>query len=255
MRKIFTLSGLLLLSLVIATSTWAQTSYIEVKACIHDQFYTFHFANLKVNDDGSGRYHGTGRMDDPGNGVKWTARIDGKCFHYVHLRVINPIADGCVSGFTDSFHYDGNATAALFYGTTFYFDGSGSWTSYCSGSVFGTGSWAGTDCGHSLTGISGKAGMEPAKSNSNVISLLKVSPNPINSQATITYLIPQSGKVNITVYNSMQQAVKVLVNDFRNTGNYSAVWDAKTDNITSGIYRVVAIINNKTYTTTIQVAK
>ena len=49
--------------------------------------------------------------------------------------------------------------------------------------------------------------------------------------------------------------IKVLVNDFRNAGNYSAVWDTKTANINSGIYRVVAVMDGNTTSTTVQVIK
>jgi hypothetical protein len=53
----------------------------------------------------------------------------------------------------------------------------------------------------------------------------------------------------------MQQVVKVLVNDFKNAGNYSTVWNSKVGNINAGIYRVVAVINGKSYTTTVQVVR
>jgi len=83
--------------------------------------------------------------------------------------------------------------------------------------------------------------------------VIRVNSDASNGQANVSYVVAQSGKVNITVYNSMQQVVKVLVDDFKNAGNYSAVWDTKTGNINSGAYRVVAVVNDKTYTTTIQV--
>lgn len=51
-----------------------------------------------------------------------------------YFRADNPLADGCVSGFTDWFEYFGSGNASQ----------SGSWTSYCSGSVAGSGTWSGT---------------------------------------------------------------------------------------------------------------
>ena len=53
----------------------------------------------------------------------------------------------------------------------------------------------------------------------------------------------------------MQQVVKVLVNDFKNAGNYSAVWDSRSGNVNAGVYRVVAVVNGKTYSTTVQVIR
>jgi uncharacterized protein (UPF0333 family) len=74
-------------------------------------------------------------------------------------------------------------------------------------------------------------------------------------QAIVSYSISKAGEVNITVYNSMQQAVKVLVNGYKNAGNYSTVWDTRSSVLISGIYRVVAIVNGKKSATTVQVIK
>jgi hypothetical protein len=260
MKKNFTLSALLLLSTVIATSTWAQNipgtkKWDPIQACFNDGYATFYFPELHSTYEGA--FYARGTMDDPGNGVQWTVYIAGHCFEDVHMRVINPRSDNCITGYTDSFHYDGYCTAAYFdylSGATFYFEGFGNWTSYCSGNVNGTGTWVMNDCDHKHAPAGANAA-GPARSNSNATNLLRVVPNPISSQATISYSLHQSGKVNITVYNSLQQPVKVLVNDFKNAGNYSTVWDAKSGNTISGVYRIVAIIDDKTYATTVQVGK
>ena len=219
-----------------------------VSACLHDAFgYTY---SLTVTVTGAS-YTGKGKAEI-GAPYKWKAKLKGTSLVSTTLTVTNPQADGCASGYTDYFVYSGNATAGLFYGTEFRYDGSGTWESFCSGGVINSGTWSARDC----YDLGPRPKINPAGPAVHAgASAIKVSPNPVNGQANISYAVAKSGTVNITVYNSMQQAVKVLVNDFKNAGNYSAVWDTKTANINSGVYRVVAVIDGKTTSTTVQVVK
>jgi hypothetical protein len=243
MKKSLTFFALLFLGTVITAKTaQAQT----VSFCFHDAFGYTWTGTVTVTGN---KYSGKGKVD-VGAGFLWKAKIKGTSGASTTLTATNPQADGCVSGLTDYFVYSGTAQAGLFYGTDFRYDGSGTWESFCSGSVINSGTWSARDC----YDLGPRPKINPAGPAAHAVeSLIKVSPNPINGQANISYSVAQSGKVNITVYNSMQQAVKVLVNDFKNAGNYSAVWDTKSSNVTAGVYRVVAIVNNKTYTTTVQV--
>lgn len=59
-------------------------------------------------------------------------------------------------------------------------------------------------------------------------------PNPFNPITKIVYSIPQSEKVKITVYNSLGQVIKELVNEFKHAGNYLVEFNGS--NISSGIY-------------------
>jgi hypothetical protein len=59
-------------------------------------------------------------------------------------------------------------------------------------------------------------------------------PNPFNPTTTISYEIPKNDFVNITVYNSIGQVVKVLVNEHNATGSYNLTFNAA--NLPSGIY-------------------
>ncbi len=59
-------------------------------------------------------------------------------------------------------------------------------------------------------------------------------PNPFNPSTTISFSIPQSGNVKLSVYNLLGQEVQNLVNGFVEAGNHTINFNAK--NINSGIY-------------------
>ena len=64
-------------------------------------------------------------------------------------------------------------------------------------------------------------------------------PNPFNPHTTISYQLPKYVKVNVSIYNSLGQIVKVLKNKYQPAGSYSVQWDGKDDNgisLSSGIY-------------------
>ncbi|MCX6149571.1 MAG: YCF48-related protein [Ignavibacteriales bacterium] len=64
-------------------------------------------------------------------------------------------------------------------------------------------------------------------------------PNPFNPTTTISYNLPSDGRVTIKVYDMLGREVKTLVNDYKNAGSYSVVWNSKDiyDNeVSSGIY-------------------
>lgn len=59
-------------------------------------------------------------------------------------------------------------------------------------------------------------------------------PNPFNPSTTISYSIPISGKVELTVFNMLGRKVVDLVNENKEAGLYSAKWDASQ--LSSGVY-------------------
>jgi hypothetical protein len=59
-------------------------------------------------------------------------------------------------------------------------------------------------------------------------------PNPFNPSTKIDYSIPVNGRVKVTVFNSLGQAVKVLVNQVQDAGSYALTFDGS--NLSSGIY-------------------
>ncbi|HPS39245.1 MAG TPA: choice-of-anchor J domain-containing protein, partial [Candidatus Cloacimonadota bacterium] len=64
-------------------------------------------------------------------------------------------------------------------------------------------------------------------------------PNPFNPETTISYSVKSSTPVNISIYNLKGQLVKTLVNEVKDSGNHSVVWNG-TDNsgraTSSGVY-------------------
>ena len=64
-------------------------------------------------------------------------------------------------------------------------------------------------------------------------------PNPFNPKTEITYSLKESGRISIEVYNAKGQKIKVLVNDIKEKGVYSAIWNGRNENgkeVPSGIY-------------------
>ncbi len=71
-------------------------------------------------------------------------------------------------------------------------------------------------------------------------------PNPFkpfgadrNSGTTIAFELPESGNVNISIFNIKGQKVRNLKNEFLTKGKYSVIWTGKNDNgkvLSSGVY-------------------
>lgn len=59
-------------------------------------------------------------------------------------------------------------------------------------------------------------------------------PNPFNPSTTISFSLPQSGNVKLTVYNLLGEQVAELVNEFREAGVYTINFTAS--NLNSGLY-------------------
>jgi hypothetical protein len=59
-------------------------------------------------------------------------------------------------------------------------------------------------------------------------------PNPFNPFTTITYALPEQGNVELTVYNSLGQKVRTLVNKHQQPGYYSYIFNGNS--VASGIY-------------------
>ena len=64
-------------------------------------------------------------------------------------------------------------------------------------------------------------------------------PNPFNPETTIAYSIPKAGNASLKIYNTKGQLVRTLVDDVRDSGNHSVVWngcDNEGRSVSSGLY-------------------
>jgi len=59
-------------------------------------------------------------------------------------------------------------------------------------------------------------------------------PNPFNPSTTISYQIPQKGNVTLKIYNTLGEEISTLVNETKERGVYSVIFNA--ENLPSGIY-------------------
>ena len=59
-------------------------------------------------------------------------------------------------------------------------------------------------------------------------------PNPFNPETTVSYAIPTSGQVDISVYDMMGHEVMVLIHEVKEAGNHSVKWNAES--FSSGVY-------------------
>ena len=89
-------------------------------------------------------------------------------------------------------------------------------------------------------------------STPNEISLIQNYPNPFNPTTTIEYQIQKNDFVTIKIFNSIGQLVKTLINESKQSGEYSVIFDGKNDagqKVSSGVYfyqlQVGDFISNK----------
>ena len=59
-------------------------------------------------------------------------------------------------------------------------------------------------------------------------------PNPFNPTTQIAYQLPDAANVRLSVFNLLGQEVEVLVNERKESGSYTAIWNASY--LSSGVY-------------------
>ncbi len=80
--------------------------------------------------------------------------------------------------------------------------------------------------------------------NENIVSapqmqLAQNFPNPFNPETNISFSLPKSGNINLSVYNIRGQLVARLIDDFLEKGTHTISWESKDNsgkNVASGIY-------------------
>ena len=78
-----------------------------------------------------------------------------------------------------------------------------------------------------------------------VFTLHQNYPNPFNSETNISFSIKEAGHITLTIYNTLGQPVRSLVEDIWGPGHYTVRWDGKDDRgaeVSGGVYvyRIVA---------------
>lgn len=75
--------------------------------------------------------------------------------------------------------------------------------------------------------------------NNAGLKLYQNHPNPMKGQTAITYVIPQDGRVSLTVSNALGQQVATLVNESQIAGKHQVIWRGKTSQggaLAKGVY-------------------
>ncbi|NOZ60129.1 MAG: T9SS type A sorting domain-containing protein [Calditrichaeota bacterium] len=73
----------------------------------------------------------------------------------------------------------------------------------------------------------------------NDFALSQNYPNPFNSSTTIRYQLARAGRVEIAIYNVLGEKIRSLVNEEKQSGTHSVVWDGKDDTgnlVSTGVY-------------------
>jgi Peptidase family C25/Propeptide_C25/FlgD Ig-like domain len=80
-------------------------------------------------------------------------------------------------------------------------------------------------------------------------------PNPFTNRTTIYYNLPNTGQVNMKIYNRAGRLVRNLLNETKNPGYYYTIWDGKDNSsrkLSSGIYFLTLTVQNGFSTITLR---
>ncbi|MBD3383607.1 T9SS type A sorting domain-containing protein [candidate division KSB1 bacterium] len=91
------------------------------------------------------------------------------------------------------------------------------------------------ETGDVLTGVEA----EPVLHQPGQYRLYPNYPNPFNPETIITFELPQSGHVDIAVYNTRGRRIKTLAGRYMPAGTYQLIWngtDAQGKPVVSGVY-------------------
>jgi hypothetical protein len=82
--------------------------------------------------------------------------------------------------------------------------------------------------------VSTTAGIDAHQNIPATFALAQNYPNPFNPTTTISYQLPATCKVHLSVYDLLGRELAVLLNERKDAGRYSVQWDATK--MSSGIY-------------------
>jgi hypothetical protein len=96
---------------------------------------------------------------------------------------------------------------------------------------------------HTNQSVQGNSGMPTA------FELIGARPNPFNNTTNISWQIPMTALVKLTVYDATGRVIKTLENNSYPAGNYNTTWNRTDDNnqrVAAGIYFYEIKANNYT---------
>ena len=82
-------------------------------------------------------------------------------------------------------------------------------------------------------------------------ALLQNFPNPGNPTTSIRFLMPEADRVSLRIFNIKGQEIRTLVDDYREAGAYTEVWNGRDNRglgVPSGIYLYALQVGNKVFT-------
>jgi hypothetical protein len=86
----------------------------------------------------------------------------------------------------------------------------------------------------------GTTGVEAdTKTIPGIFQLHQNYPNPFNPSTSIRYQLAANNKVELTIYNTLGQKVRTLVNNYQSAGKQTVIWDGRNEKgkaVSSGIY-------------------
>ncbi len=107
-------------------------------------------------------------------------------------------------------------------------------------------------CGEEEKEDEAKPGAIASDIKSNTAAL-SVYPNPASNSATISFGLSQSQKVTLTIYDMDGRLIKTLADAQMQPGTHQFTWNAKSENVTAGMYVVKMQVDNQMQTQKIYV--
>ena len=77
-----------------------------------------------------------------------------------------------------------------------------------------------------------------------VYTLTDAYPNPFNPTTAFSYVVGESGMVNVSIYDITGRMVAELASGYQSAGTYDLVWNA--GNASSGMYLIKMVVDNHT---------